>query len=540
MVLTQRLCDWKALRVDAVPSRAYSRGMAEHLSDKRRNGMAMDSEPQVDPHFIYAKMFVAHHRVAVSEDSLHGFGHTNDICTWRYYRDAWWNWDGFVWVEHSAGSFKAMLTLWCAEEHCTTSFKTATAAQHILRSLLGMKTDFESPFFVGGEEVPVVKPASLIVGCDGHRALEIGKFFPKDPSLFVTHRLPYDISGANLVESAPKFQTFLERIQPDPEIRDLLQEWIGYCLVPSVEHQTAMFWEGTGANGKSVLIEIIHQLLGSPNCSSVPLGDLGKRFQALPTVGKLVNFCTDTAEIEKHCEGKLKAYIGGDVQYVDVKCRQGFSFVPTARLIVAFNDKPRFFDRSKGFWRRMLHVTFPVEIPSAEQDTSLMRGSMPDWPFRDELSAIFSWALVGLKRLTERGKFDPPASCLEAAEVYRQESNPVVEFLQEMCVFEVSAKSPRARFYQAYRGYCESLGFTPLGVTLFRRELERYARETDKPFKLVRPRGTAWHFKGIRLRSPKAQVSATVKRHLRAIAPKPKPNGEAKRKTNHENGNSGR
>jgi len=55
----------------------------------------------------------------------------------------------------------------------------------------------------------------------------------------------------------PVWTAFLERVQPDPEVRAFLRRLCGYGLTGVTrEHRFAFFW-GTGANGKSTFIDVI-------------------------------------------------------------------------------------------------------------------------------------------------------------------------------------------------------------------------------------------------------------------------------------------
>ena len=64
---------------------------------------------------------------------------------------------------------------------------------------------------------------------------------------------------------------------------------------------------GIGANGKSVLINILISMLGKQNVSSVPLQKLiNDRFAAAELYGKLGNFCADISEQELRYLGEFK------------------------------------------------------------------------------------------------------------------------------------------------------------------------------------------------------------------------------------------
>ncbi|QNP48405.1 hypothetical protein [Diaphorobacter aerolatus] len=56
------------------------------------------------------------------------------------------------------------------------------------------------------------------------------------------------------------FRKFIESSLPDPQVRQLVQEYCGYTLTNSIKHQVAQIWEGDGANGKSVLLKLMEKL----------------------------------------------------------------------------------------------------------------------------------------------------------------------------------------------------------------------------------------------------------------------------------------
>lgn len=139
-----------------------------------------------------------------------------------------------------------------------------------------------------------------------------------------------------------------------------------------------MILEGEGANGKSVFTKVVVALLGRGNVSHVPLEIFGQRFALAPTLGKLANISGEIGELDSVAEGQLKAFVAGDSMQFERKYREPIMAEPTARLILATNNRPRFVDRSEGLWRRMLLVPWNVQIPEDKQDPELAKRIMPN------------------------------------------------------------------------------------------------------------------------------------------------------------------
>lgn len=109
------------------------------------------------------------------------------------------------------------------------------------------------------------------------------------------------------------------------------------------------------------------------------------RFQLTQTIDKLANICAEVGEISTVAEGVLKQFTAGDRMYFDRKGIPGVERYPTARLILATNNRPRFRDRSEGIWRLMILVPFRYTVPQERKDRDLKN------KLRGELAGIFLW-----------------------------------------------------------------------------------------------------------------------------------------------------
>ncbi|HRI39812.1 MAG TPA: hypothetical protein PLO50_14750, partial [Nitrospira sp.] len=90
---------------------------------------------------------------------------------------------------------------------------------------------------------------------------------PGDPFILQSHRrsdLLTKLTNVTFDPSAecPTFMAFLARIMPDPELRHFLQVWLGYCLTGNTSEQVIVICYGSGANGKSTLLDVIRFILG--------------------------------------------------------------------------------------------------------------------------------------------------------------------------------------------------------------------------------------------------------------------------------------
>ena len=333
-----------------------------------------------------------------------------------------------------------------------------------------------------------------IVDLDGLIAGKDDILIPHTPKWFSPICLPYRFDPE--AECPIWSRTLEENLEGDVERISLLQEWAGYLLTPDTGQQKFLILEGEGANGKSVYCAGIEAMLGSDSVAHIPLEMFGVRFVLTDTLGKLANIAADCGEIDKVAEGYLKTFTSGDKMFFDRKGKPGFSARPTARLMVATNNRPRFSDRSSGLWRRMILGPFRIEIPRNKRIVGMDKSEW--WEGRGELSGVFNWAVAGLARLREQGDFTESSLCRESIDEYRIEVNPARNFLLECCEFNSMATTSSQELYATYKKWCGMNGYHPLGEKQFGREIRRIfpqAQRKRSGVGKIRP----WYYSGILL-----------------------------------------
>ncbi|HEY7330176.1 MAG TPA: phage/plasmid primase, P4 family [Gemmataceae bacterium] len=353
---------------------------------------------------------------------------------------------------------------------------TSSLTRNTLQALEGLALQANTvrmPSYLPSGETP--KWLSL---SNGLLDLDAEELLPHSPDWFSTVCLPYPYdSQARCDRWLAMLQQNLER---DTERISLLQEYFGYCLIPSTDAQACLILVGEGGNGKSVVLAGLHALLGDGNVSTVPLEDFGKRFAMAQTLGKLANISAEIGELDRTAEGTLKAFVSGDPMTFERKGKDAFAARPTARLVLSTNNIPRFADRSEGVWRRLKLVPFNRRVPEAERVPGMDK---PEWWLRTgEVAGILNWALEGLRRLLANNmQFTQSAACRTAIEAHRLESDPCRAFLLENYVAEKDAKPIAVdEVYRHYQGWCEEGGHrTPLSKQKFGREVRRVFRLED-------------------------------------------------------------
>lgn len=230
---------------------------------------------------------------------------------------------------------------------------------------------------------------------------------------------------------APLFQEFLERVQPDANMRAFLQRWFGLSM-SGIPVQKLAFLYGHGANGKSVLVDLICRLLDQYSATA-PIealtgqsrrGGSDATPELIPLIGARAVRSSEPEQGERFKEGMIKALTAGEP--IPVRAlHSDFLFIkPFFKLTISGNHKPEIRGTDDGIWRRILLVPFDVQIPEDERDPDLGEKL---WEERD---GILWWLCDGLCQYLESG-LQPPDKVLEATQGYRKDSDPVGAFLME-------------------------------------------------------------------------------------------------------------
>ncbi|PRY90854.1 DNA primase family protein [Mongoliibacter ruber] len=303
------------------------------------------------------------------------------------------------------------------------------------------------------------------------------KLRPFDRSDFITYQLPFEY---NPQAKAPLFESYLNKVLPDPERQRVLAEYLGFVFIKhgsnTLKEEKALILYGTGANGKSVFFEIVTAMFGRENVSNYSLQSLTeeKGFYRAKISNKLVNYAS---EISGKLEASLfKNLVSGEPVEACLKYGQPFTMTDYAKFIFNCNELPKDVEHTNAYFRRFLIIPFDVTIPEHEQDKNLHAKII-----EKELSGVFNWVLAGLNRLLEERRFSNCEAALKAVEQYKIESNSVQMFL-----IENEYKSSTTKYklitelYPDYRAFCGDDGIPPFKKTNFLKQLRALGFVVDR------------------------------------------------------------
>ena len=159
---------------------------------------------------------------------------------------------------------------------------------------------------------------------------------------------------------------------------------------------------GSGANGKSTLLNLLNAFLGADNISKVPLQELDEnRFKRAELFGELANVFVDLDSRALQSLTYFKTITSGDDIDAERKFRNPFFFKPFAKLIFSANEIPKSNDKTFAYYRRWILILFPNKFVGKADNKHLI----DELTTPKELSGLLNRALRGLDRLLRNKEF---------------------------------------------------------------------------------------------------------------------------------------
>jgi putative DNA primase/helicase len=259
----------------------------------------------------------------------------------------------------------------------------------------------------------------------------------------------------NPTAAAPTWAATLEHALPSQELRRFFKKLAGYAFSGDVsEHILAVLY-GTGANGKSTILNALLAAAGDYGMQAAPDLLVAKKGSHPTEVADLFGMrLVASIEVEdgrRLAESLVKQLTGGDKVRAR-RMRQDFwQFDPTHKVFMAVNHKPEVRGTDTAIWRRLRLIPFEQTIPPAEQDKKLPQ------KLEAELPGILRWALEGCLEWQREG-LQAPEEVRKATGAYRSEMDVIGAFLQDECEIGREFKEPFTTLYKRYEEWCEDGG----------------------------------------------------------------------------------
>ncbi len=305
----------------------------------------------------------------------------------------------------------------------------------------------------------------LFNAANGVIHLPTGDLRPHGPELLLHRQSPVEFTAG---ATCPQFMAFMDQVScHDSEWIDYMQRFLGHCLSGHVGEEKAQFWLGTGANGKSVLANLVRYIQGT-YATSAPANFLMQSRReagsATPELAMLpgirVLMVNEVESGSRLSAQTLKTAVS--TEHIAARHLYGapFSFKPTSKVVIRGNHRPIITDDDEGIWRRFDLVPFDLNLTPQERDHGM------EDRLRAEAPGILGWMVRGFAKWRQRGLV-PCKRVASASLAYRRESDLLGQWLTDACDLGPALSSPQRAAFISYRQWCDDQGLRPMSKRSF-------------------------------------------------------------------------
>ena len=257
-----------------------------------------------------------------------------------------------------------------------------------------------------------------------------GAFHAHEPDQLLTMKasVRYDPHA-----TCPLWDAFLEQVQPEEAMREYLYRIWGYSLTGDYSEQSLFLNHGGGANGKSVVMDVL-SMIGGGYAQVVPIETLltsrNKQGRIPNDVarmqGKRFLKCSETAEGRRLDEALLKQLTSGEELVARFMRAEYFEFRMLGKIHLTSNFLSHVGD-DDATWRRLHLIPWLVTIEPDKQDKYLAQKL-----YEEEAPGIFNRLLAGLADWRTREGLCPPDTATKAVSAYRANEDSLGQAIAEL------------------------------------------------------------------------------------------------------------
>jgi len=422
-----------------------------------------------------------------------------DMIRYNAERKAWLRYDGTRWNFYSPGGIRPLLRDTIRELYISVAKRepeARSAAHKQLKLLENSMT--QRNILEMASTYPEVIVSQGQLDCDiyllnlanGTLNLKTGTLQEYKPSDYITKKCPVSFDP---LATCPTWLAFLDKIMDgNQEMVGFLQRAIGYSLTGDISEQCFFVCYGTGANGKSTMMNVIKSLMGDYGIQADPRVLMVREKESsgpTPELARLAGarfVATSEAEDgQRFAEAQIKLMTGSDPITARYLHKEQFEFIPQFSIWFSTNHKPVVRGNDHGIWRRIHLIPFAVTIPSHEQDKHLEKKLVREFP------GILNWALAGCMEWQDKG-LQLPEVVRAATQEYRNDMDIFGQWMEACCESNSERVTSAKLLYESYKKWAEeNAGFT-LSPNRFGRTL------ADRGF--IRLKKPSVYWKGIGLR----------------------------------------
>jgi putative DNA primase/helicase len=305
------------------------------------------------------------------------------------------------------------------------------------------------------------------------------------PDFGFRYVLPYNYDDK---ATCPVFDQMLWDVTcGDKTLQKILLEFMGYALSNDrMWVHKALILFGTGANGKSTIIQTLKNIIGKQSVSEKSLAELNDPQNRDTLDGSLFHVAEEAGVDSLSKSEVFKRMIGGNGITIKKLYSQPYTIENKCKLIISCNDLPKSGDKSDGLYRRMLLVPFRAKFTDDIADKHIQQ------KLDRELPGIFNKVMHHYRDLLKRGSFPESDAVNKEMELYQEENDNMIFWRNER-IEQISPTDPgfedafisKEALYSDYKSFILDGMQKPLSKINFGRQLKRVLPHAEECHKRV-------------------------------------------------------
>jgi P4 family phage/plasmid primase-like protien len=284
---------------------------------------------------------------------------------------------------------------------------------------------------------------------------------------------------------------FMRKLYPEKELHDYMWQHFASTLIGVNLNQTFNIYTGSGANGKSVVVDLMSKVLGEYK-GDVPITLITQKRvnigAASPEIAKLKDIryavMQEPSKGDVVNDGIMKQLTGDDPLEGRNLFKDSVVFIPQFTLAVCTNNLFEFRTNDDGTWRRVRLCPHKAKFKVNPVDDD------PDEPYQFKIDKNIKrnfgrWKIAMMSLLVEiakekKGLVEDCECVLEASNKYRNKQDYISQFIQSHVEKSEGDKIKKTELYETFkRWYNEEYGKNvPKGKELYEYMEKKFGKYT--------------------------------------------------------------
>ncbi len=263
-----------------------------------------------------------------------------------------------------------------------------------------------------------------------------------------------------------RFLKYLSEVYKPEDIRTI-QQFLGYCLLPTNRLQLCLILNGEGGEGKTQLGQIFSDIIGEGNIIQNKLQKVQERFGLANCSNKLV-FLDDDLDGKALIEtGNFKTLVTSkgklEAEMKNVQQNSGQFYI----RFICFSNRvlQSLYDQTEGFYRRLL-----VLQTKPKDKSRITIRDLGELILKEEKTGVFQWLIDGLNDLISNDwNLYISENSQSLSETLKRESDSVELFFTEnpYIILGKGGAIHTADLYTEYIYYCGDNALKPISEYVF-------------------------------------------------------------------------